>query len=94
MVLGSVVVLLILLSMKNTDWDNLDPKLSLSAYVWGVVAGLVNFSAGYSLLASLPWSRWLCLPVAVLSLPAFPIGTALGGYYLWYYFAVEKKHNI
>lgn len=52
---------------------------------------LLQISAGYSLLKNLSWAHWLCFPLSILSLLSIPIGTALGGYYLWYYFTIERK---
>ena len=46
------------------------------------VAALPNLLAGYGLLKKRQWGRILAIIVAVLDLPAFPFGTALGVYAL------------
>lgn len=56
----------------------------------GMLEGLLFTASGFMLLAKLPNSWRLCLPCAALSLFTFPIGTAIGFYYLWYYFRREK----
>lgn len=44
-----------------------------------------NFFAAYGLLARRPWGRIVGLVVGILNLPAFPLGTALGGYAIWFF---------
>ena len=46
------------------------------------IAALPNLLAGYGLLKRRQWGRALAIIVAVLDLPAFPLGTALGVYTL------------
>jgi hypothetical protein len=46
------------------------------------VAALPNLLAGYGLLKRRQWGRVLAIIVAVIDLPAFPFGTALGIYTL------------
>ena len=46
------------------------------------VAALPNLLAGYGLLKRRQWGRALAIVVAVIDLPAFPFGTALGVYTL------------
>jgi hypothetical protein len=48
-----------------------------------VVSGLPELLAGIGLLKLRPWGRLVAIAVSVLSLPAFPLGTLLGGYGLW-----------
>jgi len=42
-------------------------------------------AAGLSLLIDFRYSTWICLPFSVLILFSFPVGTFMGGYYIWYY---------
>lgn len=56
-----------------------------------VVSIVLLVIVGFSLISNLSWSRWICLPFSVLALLNIPIGTAIGGYYLWYYFSIEKQ---
>ena len=46
------------------------------------IAALPNLLAGYGLLKRRQWGRVLAIIVAVIDLPAFPFGTALGIYTL------------
>jgi hypothetical protein len=57
----------------------------------GIAAVSLTFlAAGFSLIANLRNSSWICLPCSALSLFTFPIGTVIGAYYLWYYFKLER----
>lgn len=59
----------------------------------GIAAVSLTFlAAGFSLVANLRNSAWICLPCSALSLFTFPIGTVIGAYYLWYYFKLERPH--
>jgi hypothetical protein len=66
-----------------------DPvPLGLASIIGGVfavimaIAALPNLLAGYGLLKRRQWGRVLAIIVAVIDLPAFPFGTALGIYTL------------
>lgn len=65
-------------------------SLESSKLIIGVLEGLLFTASGFMLLARLPHSWRLCLPCAALSLFTVPIGTAIGLYYLWYYFRRES----
>ena len=52
--------------------------------------GVAFVAAGYALLVGLRWASKLCLPISVFVLFAFPVGTAIGGYYLWYYYKFRR----
>jgi len=56
-----------------------------------VLISALEILAGYALLTRKGWSSRVCLPVAVLALLSFPIGTLVGGYYLWYYFKYVRS---
>ncbi len=57
----------------------------------GIAAVSLTFlAAGFSLVANLRHSSWICLPCSALSLFTFPIGTVIGAYYLWFHFKVER----
>jgi hypothetical protein len=62
-------------------------------YVFSIrsFVAILHISAGYFLLKNRTWAHRLCLPISVLSLLSIPVGTALGAYYLWYYFVFEKQ---
>ena len=80
-VIGALILALLL---QNTDTGNI--RLLMA----GVLISLIYLASGFALLANLPRSSWICLPCSALSLFAFPIGTVIGAYYLWYYFTAER----
>ncbi len=47
------------------------------------VLALPSIVAGWALFAGKSWARPLALVLAILHLPNFPFGTALGAYTLW-----------
>jgi len=75
------------LKIPITQWD---PWHTIS-YIMHAIVPLLCLSGGYLLLRNISWSRWLCFPSSVLALLSFPLGTAMGGYYLWYYLTIEKQ---
>jgi len=48
-----------------------------------IVMGAFQIFVGIKLRARKPWARVVQIIFGVLSLPGFPVGTALGVYYLW-----------
>jgi hypothetical protein len=60
-------------------------------WVGGIMAGLLlllslpGFIGGFGMLKRRAWSKVLTSVLAVLNLPNFPIGTALGIYTLWFW---------
>lgn len=50
-----------------------------------------NVAAGWALLKMQEWGRWLAIALAVLSLPGFPIGTAIGGASIWFLLQPQIK---
>ncbi|MHB1355600.1 MAG: hypothetical protein ACYCZF_06455 [Anaerolineae bacterium] len=55
----------------------------IGAVVVGAVSILVIFT-GVGLLRIRNWARWVTIVLAILSLPAFPFGTVVGGLIIWY----------
>ncbi|WPP50008.1 hypothetical protein [Catalinimonas niigatensis] len=53
--------------------------------------GAVSILGGWGLLKRQEWARILIIILSILSLPAFPVGTALGAYGLWVLFSEEAK---
>ncbi len=51
-----------------------------------LITSIPEIIAGIGLIKFRPWSRILGIIVAVLNLPAFPLGTALGIYAIWVLF--------
>jgi hypothetical protein len=54
----------------------------------GATIGLV---AAWGLLTLKDWARWLTVVLAALSMPAFPIGTIIGGIIIWYLLTDEVR---
>ena len=50
-----------------------------------------NVAAGWALLKMQAWGRWLAIALATLSLPGFPVGTAIGGASIWYLLQPQIK---
>jgi len=50
-----------------------------------------NVAAGWALLKMQAWGQWLAIALAALSLPGFPIGTAIGGVSMWYLLQPQIK---
>jgi hypothetical protein len=56
-------------------------------FIGAVVVGAVSILAlftGVGLLRMHNWARWVTIILAILSLPAFPLGTVVGGLIIWY----------
>lgn len=56
-------------------------------FIGAVVVGAVSILAiftGVGLLRMRNWARWVTIVLAILSLPAFPFGTVVGGLIIWY----------
>jgi hypothetical protein len=56
-------------------------------FIGAVVVGAVSILAiftGVGLLRMRNWARWVTIVLAILSLPAFPFGTVIGGLIIWY----------
>jgi hypothetical protein len=73
-----------------------DPKagfilgtIGMIAVMIAAVASLPNIIAGLGLLKYREWARILTLVLCFIHLPAFPLGTALGGYGIWVLFHAE-----
>lgn len=53
--------------------------------------GAVSILGGWGLLKYQEWARILIIILSILSLPGFPIGTAIGVYGLWVLFSDEGR---
>jgi NADH:ubiquinone oxidoreductase subunit K len=60
---------------------------------YAVVIAALFLAVGLTLLFNYRNSHWVCLPFSVMMLIYFPIGTALGGYYLWYFWKFVYKRG-
>lgn len=53
------------------------------AIIVGLFSLLAIF-AGVGMLRMRNWARWVTIILAILNLPAFPLGTVVGGLIIWY----------
>lgn len=86
LLVGAFVFMLLLLVAPFTgDRDALVILPVVGMFVGGLLTflGLPGIVAGWALLKRWAWGRVLAIIVAVLSLPNFPLGTAIGCYALW-----------
>ena len=71
-----------------------DADLQAQEIIKYAVAVAVLFCAvGFTLILDYRYSDWICFPLSVASLFYFPLGTALGGYYLWYFWRYVYKRE-
>jgi len=71
------------------DLDFVDIQYSASSLpVWEKVLfsliPLAALSGSTLLFRRSDWSKWCCIPVAVVAFWVFPLGSALSVYYFWY----------
>ncbi len=52
--------------------------------VYVLIMALALLFAGWGLLRLKGWARWLAFILAIFSLFAFPIGTVIGAFIIWY----------
>ncbi len=78
----------LIFSLLVLKFDSVSKLIAIA----GMLVSLVYLAAGFTLMANLRKSSWICLPCSVLSLLNFPLGTLLGIYYLWYYFRIEQAN--
>ncbi len=76
LVLGALIFSLLVFKLGSA---------SNAAVIGGVLASLLFISGGFVLLANLRKFSWVCHPCALLSFFTFPLGTAIGIYYLWFF---------
>jgi hypothetical protein len=61
--------------------------------VYAVVIAVLFLAVGLTLILNYRHSTWVCLPLSVMMLIYVPIGTALGGYYIWYFMKFLYKRK-
>ena len=98
-VVGAALVLCIcsVLALLMAVFLDRSPNIAVPAILLALIAvGLficlaAHIATGWGLLKMQEWGRWLAIALAVLSLPGFPVGTAVGGLSLWYLLQPEVK---
>ena len=99
--LGAAVLMIIFGGVTGLITADGDPSAAVAASIVGVTgASLVLFTVLTSLPAIIiglglyrlrPWSRIWGIALSIVSLIAFPFGTALGVYGLWVLFSVDGQ---
>jgi len=62
--------------------------------IYAIAVTALFFALGLTLILNYRRSHWMCLPFSVVILIYFPVGTALGGYYIWYFWKFLYKRNV
>lgn len=60
---------------------------------YAVGVAVLFLAVGLTLILNYRHAAWICVPFSVVMLIYFPIGTALGGYYLWYFWRYIYKRE-
>jgi hypothetical protein len=89
----SILLLIIGLVIVNANVPNPQDSVFVTSGVlcFFLPGTIANFLAGYFLLKYQNWARILAIILAIINLPLFPIGTALGVYTLVIMFNAETK---
>ncbi len=60
---------------------------------YAVAVAVLFLAVGLTLILNYRHAAWICVPFSVMMLIYVPIGTALGGYYLWYFWKYIYKRE-
>lgn len=76
--------------MSLQDASAPEPQAAMFAVTAGITGclfllGLPGIITGVGLLKRQRWAKTWALVLGILSLPSFPLGTALGVYAIWFY---------
>ncbi len=61
--------------------------------IYAIAVGALFIAVGLTLILNYRHAAWICLPFSVMMLIYVPIGTALGGYYIWYFMKFLYKRK-
>ena len=86
--LFAVVPILLTVESREVFWPLFGIGMGLFFCLLFALAFLL---VGIGLWRLWPWARWGAIVLAVLSLPAFPIWTAIGALIIWYLLQDEAK---
>lgn len=70
------------------------PAGEANIIIYAIAVAALFFALGLTLIRNYRRSHWMCLPFSVALLVYFPVGTALGGYYIWYFWKFLYKRNV
>jgi len=95
--LGALAILLFaILPVAVGGNDPGGVAVALAALLLGLVVtlafGIAALIIGWGLLRMRGWARWGAIVLAILQLPAFPIGTIIGGLIIWYLLSDEGRN--
>ena len=94
-ILAATIVFVVLSLGGAISGDPL--AIQVTGGVASVVAGILVLSSlpgligGVGVLRGSEWAKYLTVVVSVLNILAIPLGTAVGGYTLWAFFADRKS---
>ncbi len=91
-VCASLVVLLVFVFSQEWYPPRAYMLLGLAAILFFIFV-VANVAAGWALLKTQEWGRWLAIALGVLSLPLFPVGTITGGVEIWYLLQSSVKDS-
>jgi hypothetical protein len=81
---GVVSFLLLLLTLLN-NLGSMDAVINNEIFIPILISASIFIICGLLILKSSRFAHWVCIPVSVIYIFVFPIGTAIGGYCLWYF---------
>lgn len=94
--LGALAILLFaILPVSVSRGDPGGMAVALAALGLGLLVvlafGVAAIIIGWGLLQLRNWARWGAIVLAILQLPAFPIGTIIGALIIWYLLSDEGR---
>ena len=94
--LGALAILIFaILPMSFSRGDPGGVAVALAALGLGLIVtlafGVAAIVVGWGLLRLRNWARWGAIVLAILQLPAFPIGTIIGALIIWYLLTDEGR---
>lgn len=88
-----LAVLITFIWKKAFGTDGTPQEQYMVFYAIGVAA--LFLAVGLTLILNYRHAAWICVPFSVVMLFYVPIGTALGGYYLWFFWKyIYKRESI
>lgn len=61
--------------------------------IYAIAIAALFLIVGFTLILNYRHAAWICVPFSVVLLAYIPLGTALGGYYLWYFWRFVYKRE-
>ncbi len=90
--MAMLIAVFVAFSWKKAFGDNPVPQAQ-AVVEYAIAVGGLFCAVAFSLILNYRHSTWICLPFSVALLFYFPIGTALGSYYLWYFWRFIYKRE-